>query len=214
MGKVLPIVEGGHLKPEATFLVLGYMFHPNDERAAHQLANLIREEFEAEAKGYPPSELVKIVYDKYPLNHLRLAGEMSLLVADNIREKGKPFISKAAFTVSEHNSTNVGHDGGKLATSENTIRRNFSKYSAVAHLWAAYSLDKLTNEHSDASEFLSLSEMFLQVFQEANFSSPYEPWQIPMFKGLKIYEWPEGGLVENPEAVQEILKSYISRSGD
>lgn len=213
MAKVLPILECGRFKPEVTYIVLGYMFYPNDKRAAHQLADLLLQEFEAEEKKLSLSELAETVFSKLGLGHLCLVGEMSLFIANNIRENGRPFISKAAFVVSQNHGTDKRRDGSPLPTTETALRKRFYEYSSVLHLWAAFWLQEVTPGHSNISELLSLSHLILTVLQEAEFNFSYEPWTVPMFDGLRKYEWPEGSLIENPDAVDKILEDYKSRTG-
>ena len=214
MTRVLPILEDGELKEDATFLVLGCMFYPEDERAAHQLAGLLGQEYHAaEAGEKSPSALANEVFSKLRADHLCLVGEMALIVSQNIRELGVPNIGKAAHVVSENHSTNTTRDGRPLPTTQSVLRSNFGKYSAVRHLWAASWLDELTGEHSALPRFLAISDMFLREFRKAEFAPPYDPWIIPCFRGLERCEWPDGGLIENPEVLDEYLKSYVSRSG-
>ncbi len=54
----------------------------------------------------------------------------------------EPSVRKAMFFAKEFARKTTYGDGTRLPTSETTIRKYFSRFSAVAHLWAAFSCTK------------------------------------------------------------------------
>jgi hypothetical protein len=211
--RVLPIAHEGNLTPNASFVLLGYMYYPEDERSAEQLAVLLAEESADFDYEIPTCELTKAVHESLPQALLSLMGELAICVATNIASDGKPLISRAAHLVSENQSTNTTVEGKPLPTTPRRIRETFTNYSSVAHFWAADRLTRETNSSGELKEFLACANMFLSKFQSSRFEFEYDPWTSPVIGRPTIYEWPADGLIENPKQVEALLASYRSRSG-
>jgi integrase len=212
MPRELPLVENGHLVPNAAQVLLGYMFYPEDTQLAQDCAKTLTEDGTA-LSPHRPSQFAQSAVGKLPARHLYLVGEMALYVAENIRTEGQPLISRAAFVVSENQATNKRRDGKALPTSADAIRKNFTKHASVTHLWAAVVLQQETEEDNDIEEMLSLADMIKQMLNTHEDIEKYDLWSVPSFPGLRRYDWPDEGLIKNPDAVAKVLKGYRSRSG-
>ena len=129
--RILPITSAGALVSDTTCILLGYMFYPEDERSARQLAGTFAEECDAVEEGSSISALAEGVFDRLPYSLLCLMGEMAIYVAHYIDSTGEPFFGRSAHVASEDHSTNKTAEGKALPTSESRIR----KPSGTIHRW-------------------------------------------------------------------------------
>lgn len=211
MPRQLPIVVNRKLRDDAVVIILGHMFYPEDKPSAEQFSHLTTREFLAHSDV--PSELFRVVTKSLKLGKLPLVGEVALLLAATMDGDHSLSLSKAAFVVSEHHSTDTDENGKRIPTSENKIRETFAEYSSVAHLWAAFQLDRLSQTESSLIDFLAIAKLIQSKINERNAQQKHEVWEIPNFLGQKIGQSPEAGLIENCQEIERLLESYASRGG-
>ena len=190
MRREIPVFRAdGGINQEAPLALLSIMTNPNEATAARQFSEVLRIENEAQLGGgsTAASEVSEFVVGRYTKRKNRgdVAGYVVLFMAD-IEAAGERASLTRAQIVTEAFLGDVDAEF-KAGMPQNLrdVRKHFSHYSDVAHLWAAkiHFPEKwvaLPSSFSALIDFLSHARLLEQVMRRnLDAQTRWEPWRVP-----------------------------------
>ena len=218
--RVMPVVAtGGELVPGAIALIWGLMHYPNDVLAEQDFASaVIRWEQSESSQLSRTLELFERDM-REKVGRAKMSGLILVEFAAMSRTgPKKPSLRQATHVASviACEQSNHGRKRATFPSDEDDLRKYFSSFRSVAHLWAAFmacggDLGFLARDQHAFAEFVWTSSHMLVELNLIPFRSDVFFWELPLSLAQGIAGDVEFSLDEMTELIRESYRPIEER---